>query len=260
MSDSSARIWPVASGVAWRVLHNYSRNPALFLPTMLFPLFFFLAFAGGLSQVSHIPGFDYPPGYTSFQFCFVLLQSAAFGGVFTGFGIARDFESGFAKRLMLAAPRRIGILFGYALAALGRWLAVVTVLLIAAAIGGLRVEGGPVDLVGLFTLALLMNAVGVLWAAGIAMRLRTMQAGPLMQLPVFLLLFFAPVYVPLDLLSGWIHGAAVANPVTYILEAVRSLMAGRPEGIGAAFLAAVALAAVLAVWGVRGLRSAERAG
>jgi ABC-2 type transport system permease protein len=81
---------------------------------------------------------------------------------------------------MLAAPRRIGILFGYALAALGRWLAVVTVLLIAAAIGGLRVEGGPVDLVGLFTLALLMNAVGVLWAAGIAMRLRTMQAGPLM--------------------------------------------------------------------------------
>ena len=57
-----------------------------------------------------MPGFDYPGGYTAFQFVFVLLQSAAFGGVFTGFGIARDFESGFGKRLMLASPNRVGIL------------------------------------------------------------------------------------------------------------------------------------------------------
>ena len=53
---------------------------------------------------------------------FVLLQSAAFGGVFTGFGIARDFESGFARRLLLAAPNRSGIVVGYAAAALVRWL------------------------------------------------------------------------------------------------------------------------------------------
>ena len=71
---------------------------------MLFPLFFFTAFAGGLSQLNEIPGFDFPPGYTAFQFVFVLLQSAAFSGVFTGFGLARDFEGGFAKRLLLAAP------------------------------------------------------------------------------------------------------------------------------------------------------------
>ena len=86
---------------------------------MLFPLFFFIAFAGGLSQVQNVPGFDYDGDYTAFQFVFVLLQSAAFGGVFTGFGIARDFESGFGKRLLLAAPNRSGIVLGYALAALG---------------------------------------------------------------------------------------------------------------------------------------------
>ena len=54
-------------------------------------LFFFAAFAGGLSAVGNVPGFDFPSGYTAFQFVFVLLQSAAFGGVFTGFAIARDF-------------------------------------------------------------------------------------------------------------------------------------------------------------------------
>ena len=78
----------VAQGVAWRTLHNVFTNPALLIPSLLFPLFFFTAFAGGLSRISHAPGFDYPNGYTAFQFVFVLLQSAAFGGVFTGFGIA----------------------------------------------------------------------------------------------------------------------------------------------------------------------------
>ena len=63
-------------------------NPALLLPSIIFPLFFFIAFAGGLSAISNVPGFDFPSGYTAFQFVFVLLQSSAFGGVFTGFGIA----------------------------------------------------------------------------------------------------------------------------------------------------------------------------
>ena len=106
------------AGVAWRTLHNVFTNRSLFLPSMLFPLFFFTAFAGGLSRIAHTPGFDFPDGYTAFQFVFVLLQSAAFGGVFTGFGIARDFESGFGRRLLLAAPHRIGIVLGYAIASL----------------------------------------------------------------------------------------------------------------------------------------------
>ena len=118
----------VILGVSRRTLKNALTNPQILLPTMAFPLFFFTAFAGGLSQVSKVPGFDYPPGYTAFQFVFVLLQSAAFSGVFTGFGVARDFEYGFAKRLMLAAPRRSGIVLGYALAALVRW-SIVAVLL-----------------------------------------------------------------------------------------------------------------------------------
>ena len=112
------RLWPVASGVAWRTLKNVLTTPSILLPTMAFPLFFFTAFAGGLSQVQNTPGFDYPNGYTAFQFVFVLLQSAAFGGVFTGFGVARDFEGGFSKRLLLAAPNRKGIVLGYCLAAL----------------------------------------------------------------------------------------------------------------------------------------------
>ncbi len=85
-------------------------KPQLLLPSLIFPLFFFVAFAGGLSNVGNVPGFDFPSGYTAFQFVFVLLQAAAFGGVFTGFAIAADFESGFSRRLLLAAPHRLGVL------------------------------------------------------------------------------------------------------------------------------------------------------
>ena len=97
----------VARGVAWRSIHNTLVRPSILVPAIVFPLFFLVAFAGGLSRISDVPNFDYRPGYTSFQFVFVFLQSAAFGGVFTGFAVARDFDSGFARRLLLSAPRRI---------------------------------------------------------------------------------------------------------------------------------------------------------
>jgi ABC-2 type transport system permease protein len=246
--------------VAWRTLHNVFTNPSLLIPSLVFPLFFFTAFAGGLSRIERVPGFDYPQGYTAFQFVFVLLQSAAFGGVFTGFGIARDFEGGFARRLLLAAPYRLGIVLGYALAALARWVVTAAIVTTVALLVGMKVGGGGVDLVGLYSLGLILNLAAVLWAAGVAMRLRTMQAGPIMQMPVFLILFFAPVYVPLSLLNGWIHAVAVANPLTRVLEAGRGFLAGTPTEVAAAFGAAAALAAFFSLWALRGLRKAEAAG
>ena len=254
------RLLSVAYGVAWRQLHNYFTNVALFLPSLLFPLFFFTAFAGGLSSIRHVPGFDFPPGYTAFQFAFVVLQSAAFGGVFTGFGIARDFESGFARRLLLAAPHRTGIVLGYALSALVRWLVTVAVVTAVAFAVGMNVGGSGVDLFGLYALGLIVNIAAVFWATGVAMRLRTMQAGPVMQMPVFLILFFAPVYVPLSLLHGWIHAVAVINPLTRVLEAGRGFIAATPTDVASAFVAAAALAAGFSLWALRGLRRAESAG
>jgi ABC-2 type transport system permease protein len=253
-------ILSVATAVGWRMLHNNFTTPSLLIPGLAFPLFFFVAFAGGLSRVNDVPGFQFPVGYTAFQFVFVLLQSAAFAGVFTGFGIVRDFETGFARRLMVAAPDRRGILLGYAIGALGRWVVTATVLTIVALLAGMEVGGNGVDILGLYTLAVLVNVCGVLWAAGIAMRLRTLQAAPLMQLPVFLSLFFAPVFVPVELLANWLETVARLNPVTLMLEAGRSLIAGAPEHLLGAYGAAVAMAALFGLWALRGLRRAEAAG
>jgi ABC-2 type transport system permease protein len=207
-----------------------------------------------------VPGFNYPGGYTAFQFVFVLLQSAAFGGVFTGFGIARDFEQGFARRLLVAAPSRRGIVVGYAIAAAVRWAAIAVVLTIVAVVAHMQIGGNGIDLFGMYGLALLFNVAGVLWAMGVAMRFRSVQAGPLMQTPVFMLLFLAPVYVPLALLHGWIHAVAALNPVTFVLAAGRSLLAGSPEDVVQGLAIALALVGAFLLWAVLGLRRAERAG
>jgi ABC-2 type transport system permease protein len=256
-----SREWRAAAlAVGWRTIHNVLHNPSLLFPGLAFPLINFAAFAGGLSRLRHVPGFDYAPGYAGFQFVFVLLQSAAFGGVFTGFGIARDFEYGFSRRLMLAASRRSGIIAGYAIGALTRWLITACVVTGVAFAAGMKLKGSGVDLAGLYTLAVLVNVAFLLWASGVSMRFRSVQAGPIMQTPVFLILFFAPVYVPLGLLRGWIHALAVGNPVTRLLEACRSLLAGNPVEVGIAYGVAFGLIVLFAVWALGGLRNAEAAG
>jgi ABC-2 type transport system permease protein len=250
----------VAFAVAWRNLFNFLTNPSFIGPAVAFPLFFLISFAGGLAAIGNVPGFDFPSGYTAFQFVFVLLQSAAFGGVFTGFAIARDFETGFARRYLLAASNRAGIVAGYAIAAFVRALIIWTVLTVVALAAGMQIDGSGVDVLGLYALAALVNVAATMWAAGVAMRIRSIQGGPLMQFPTFLVLFLAPVYVPLDLLSGWIHAVASVNPVTALLEAGRGFISGDPVLVAASFALAAGLALLFTLWARGGLRSAEAAG
>jgi ABC-2 type transport system permease protein len=247
-----------ARGVAWRGLHVTYTNPAFVAPSIIFPLFFYVAFAGGLSSVGDVPGFSYPAGYDTFQFAFVLLQAAAFGGVFSGFGIAADFEQGFGRRLLLASPRRRGIIAGYVLAAIARWCFPTTIVSVAATIAGMDVDGSVAQLVALVSLALLVNMTATMWGVGMALRFQTLQAGPAMQIPVFLILFMAPVYVPLDLIRGWVHDAASYNPLTALVESGRGFISGVPDLVGIAYLAGFGLVALGLVWAVTGLRRAER--
>jgi ABC-2 type transport system permease protein len=259
-SGAAERFWGVARAVAWRSTHNFVTNPALFLPAMIFPLFFFGAFAGGLSGIDSSPGFDYPNGYTAFEFGFVLIQASAFGGVFTGFGIARDFESGFGRRLMLAAPNRLGILGGYAIAGLTRALMVDALLFALALLVGMNLSSNAAELLALLGLALVINIGIAMWAAGIALRFRSIQAGPLMQTPVFLILFLTPVYVPQDLLASWVEKVSAVNPISPIVESSRNLIAGSFDGLLLAFLCGGGLILLFGIWAVSGMRRAEAAG
>jgi ABC-2 type transport system permease protein len=99
-----------------------------------------------------------------------------------------------------------------------------------------------------------------MWGAGVSFRARTMQAGPVMQIPIFVILFMAPVYVPLHLLTGWVKVVAHVNPVTPLLDTGRDFISGGDANLALAGGVCVALVCVFAVWAVRGLRRAEAAG
>ena len=254
----STRYARAARAIAWRQLRVMLSNPAFLLPSILMPVFFFTAFAGGLSAISNAPTFDYPD-YSTFQYVFVLIQSAMFGGVFAGFSIAADFERGFARRMLLATRSRSALIVGYSLAALARATIVWTIVTILALATGASIDPTVTDAIGLVLLVALVNSAALLFAAGVAMRMRTMQAAPLIQLPAFLIIFTAPVYVPRDLLEGWVGTAADFNPVTAVLEAGRELIIGAPAEMLLAFGAAAGLMALMVLWAVTGLRRAERA-
>jgi ABC-2 type transport system permease protein len=248
----------VAGAVAGRQIYKYFANPA-FLAPALFPLFFFVAFAGGLTRVGDVPGFNYSAGYIAFQYVWALLQAVAMGGAFTGFSIAGDFENGFAKRLMLAASNRSGIILGYSVASLVRVTITGTLVTVIALLTGIPISGG-FDLFGLIGLAVLVNVAATLFGAGVAMLMRTQQAGPMIRTPIFLVLFLAPVFVPLNLLRGWIETVARLNPFTTILDAARGFLAGEPTSVLPAYAIGLALILVFALWSLFGLRSAEKAG
>ena len=233
-------------------------KPALFVPALVFPLFFYMAFAGGLSGLSNVPAFNYYD-YNAFQFTFVLLQSAAFGGVFIGFSIGADFDSGLTRRLFVAAGDRSAILAGYGMAALVRAVMVWAVVFLIALVTGMGVAGSFTDLFGLFWLAVVVNVAAFLFAAGMMTRFRTMQAAPAMQIPMFMILMTAPVYVPRQMIEGWVSTATQYNPFTAIVEGGRSLMAGDPFHLLLAFAAAAGLAMLMVAFAKTGLRRAERA-
>ena len=250
--------WAVARAVARFNLKVVFTNPALIVPSILFPLVFLLAFAGGLSSVGDTPGFEFRSGYTSFQFVFVFLQAAAFGGVFTGFGVAAAFESGFGRRLMLAAPSRAGIVAGYVAAAIGRFAFTGAMLTAVGLLAGMEVDGTSAQFAALVALGFALNVAAALFGVGFSLRTQTIQAAPAMQIPVFLSLFLAPVFVPLAALDGWIASVAAWNPLTALLEAGRGFISGVPDGAGLAFAVGTALCAVMIVWALRSLRRAER--
>jgi ABC-2 type transport system permease protein len=122
----------------------------------------------------------------------------------------------------------------------------------------MQVNGNGVDLIGLVGLGVVVSALATLFGAGVSFRAKSLQAAPLMQIPIFLSLFLAPVYVPLKLLTGWIHSVASYNPVTALMTAGRGFISGQPDKSALAFACGIGLAALMGLYALRGLRRAER--
>ena len=248
----------ISLGLAARHLLLVRRIPSVFIPSLVMPLFILVATAGAFRGIAQLPDFK-GAGYLAFTVPMAATMGAGFAGVNSGMTLARDLEGGFFDRLQATPASRIALLAGPLLAAVARSLFTTTVVYLAAMIGGVRFPG-VVDTVVVYGLAAVFASVASLWAIGIALRAKSVQASPLMQVVVFVSVFTSVAYTPRSALSGWLSHVADWNPVTFILEGSRDaqLFGISWDKLGPALLAATILFLLTATFALRGLRRLDR--
>jgi ABC-type multidrug transport system permease subunit len=201
-----------------RALNEVLRVPGGAIPGVLAPTIFMLGLSSVFGAAAQLRG--YQVDFRTFIVPLGLLQGAGFTGAATGVNLARDIEQGWFDRLLLAPTPRPVLLAGLVASASLRALMPATLLLaVAFALG--------VDWPGLGTIALstvlvmALAAAAACWAASMALKFRTQQAAPLMQIGSFIAVLFTTSYAPKALLAPWLRFIATINPVTYVLQGVR---------------------------------------
>ena len=134
---------------------------------------------------------------------------------------------------MLATPNRSALILGYWIVAFVRAAITLAIVTAIGLLAGMDMLGSATEIIGIYALAAIVNLAGALFAAGVALRFRSLQATPLMMVPTFLFLFLAPVYVPRDLLAGWVGAVSRYDPLTHVMESARDLLAGQPADFSA---------------------------
>lgn len=214
--SSVAITWAVAK----RSLMLIPRTPSTFFPSLIMPVFLTISFAGAFSGIVEIPGF---PAETSLAWFIPMttIQGAAFAGVTTGMGVARDFETGFYDRFLASPASRPSLLGGPLVAAMCRGLLPVMMLLVITLITGTDVPGGLLGVISLTIAAVGVALLGGAWSTGVALRQKSIQAVPLIQAGLFAGFFLSTAQMPIHLLTGWLHAVARVNPMTNILQLAR---------------------------------------
>jgi ABC-type multidrug transport system permease subunit len=236
-----------------RGLNEILRVPGGAIPGVLAPTIFLLGMSAVFGAASRLPGFT-ADDFRTFIVPVGLLQGAGFTGAATGVNLARDIERGWFDRLLLAPTPRSVVLTGIVASASLRALLPATLLLtVSFALGvhwpGLEELGLAVVLVMGFA------AASACWAIVVALRFRTQQAAPIMQVVTFTAVLFTTAYAPKALLSDWLRTIATANPVTLILEGIRQGFVGGLSwaDTGPALLAVLALVTALGALAIRGM-------
>ena len=214
------RTLTVSLGLAGRNLLLVRRVPSVFIPSLVMPLFILIATAGAFHGIGALPQFA-GESYLAFTIPMAATMGAGFAGINSGMTLARDLEGGFFDRLQSSPAPRLALVLGPMLAAQARSIVTTAVVFIAGIIGGVMLPGVASTLL-IIMFALMFAAAASFWAIGVALRTRTVQAAPIMQLVVFLSVFMSVAYVPLEAMHGWLGAVARYNPVTYILDAMRS--------------------------------------
>jgi ABC-2 type transport system permease protein len=215
----ATQVWALARRSMLKTL----RQPFQLFPIVFFPLILLAVNATGLRAATRLPGFP-TDSYISFAIAVAFIQGGMFSLINAGTNLAEDIESGFFNRLALTPLRRVSLVAGLlvGVAALGALQSAVYVVM--GLIAGAHLDAG----FGGFLVILVLGALTALGfgALGCAAALRTGSGEAVQGLfPLFFVfIFLSSSNLPRNLLrTGWFHTLATWNPISYLIEAFRSL-------------------------------------
>jgi ABC-2 type transport system permease protein len=237
------------------------RQPAQVVPALFFPLLLVAVNGGGLDSVTELPGFP-TDHYVDFVLAVAFVQGGLFSAGSAGTNIAGDVETGFLNRLSLTPLRRTALLVGQLAGIVVLGLVQALTYLAAGLIAGVSIHAGVGGALVIIALAVLISLGFGSIGAFIALRTGSGEAVqgafPLM----FAALFLSSMSLPRNLIeTDWFRTVATWNPVSYMLEGIRSLVIsgwdGRALALGFACAGGVALIAMTAASGALRTRMAR---
>jgi ABC-2 type transport system permease protein len=232
------------------------RQPANVVGPLVFPMLLLAVNSGGLRSATELPGFP-TTSFVAFALAVPFIQGALFATMNTGTDLARDIQTGFLNRLSLTPMRGVALLAGQLGGVVVLTIAQAFVYLAVGFIVGVRLESG---LAGVLVIVLFAIVVGLGFGSlGAFAALRTGSGEAVQSLfPVFFVfLFISSMNIPRNLIeAAWFRDLATANPVSYLLECVRSLIItgwdAEALALGFGIAASIALVAMAAAsWALR---------
>jgi ABC-2 type transport system permease protein len=243
-----------------RSIREIARYPEATIPALFIPLFFLVVNIGQVSKTfpSSTP-FLHGQGYVAFQLPVSLMFAVATAS--SGLALVTEIDGGYFDKLLAAPIRRSSIIFGRLAADLVRGLMGATVVLLAGLALGAHMQSGILGAVVFVVLAALFGVGYAGFGVLVALRTRNVQATNTSFLLFFPLLFLTPNFVPFDRLSPLMEALARANPVSYVIVGLRSLVI---DGWDVGKLAAcggviVGLTALLTALSLRAIATYDRA-
>jgi ABC-2 type transport system permease protein len=207
-----------------RAIREALRTPDSLFPTMFIPLFFLVVNVGQAARIFPAEGTPFLEGqnYGAFQLPASLLLSASFGGA--ALYLVEEIEGGYFDKLRATPISRTALVLGRLYAEFVKTAAVATVMILLALLFGIRIESGVVGFVVLVLMVALWAMVFSGFMQLVSLKTRSAAATQGASMIFFPLLFLTPNFVPRDQLTRPMEIAATINPVTYVMEAARSLI------------------------------------
>ena len=217
---------PVSRCVARRDLTRMRRYPGVAVQMLFLPVFFVVVWSSEFGAATQLSGFP-SRSLVDWLLPLGILAGCVPAAMIPGFAVARDIESGFLDRLLLAPVRPIALVLGWLVAGVCRALVPLIVLIATGLLLGARIEGGAAGFLLLLVAAFGTSLCATGWSLALAFRLgRVRPTTHLMNGGSSFVLYLSTGLAPLSIMAPWLRSIARVNPMTEVFALARQAFVG----------------------------------